>query len=161
MEKMGKLKSTAMIWAFGLAKIPMIAWLMPTVEERSATRTVLRIPLTWRSRNHLKSMYFGALCVGADVAAGLVAMDEITKSGKRIDFVFKDINGRFLKRADGDTHFTCTAGDRVKELVAKAVAEPLRFEERVEVVATVPANYGDTPVAVFELTMSLKARPSK
>lgn len=151
-------KSTLWVWGFGLTKIPTLAWLLPHVEEMDKERVVLRIPLSWRSRNHLKSMYFGALCAGADVAAGMVAMQAIAKSGKRIDFVFKDVNAKFLKRAEGDVFFTCEAGSRVRALVEKAVAEPKRFEETVSVVATVPSKTGDTPVATFEMTLSLKAR---
>lgn len=151
-------KNTLTVWGFGIAKIPTLAWLAPRVEELSDRRVALRIPLTWRSRNHLKSMYFGALCVGADVAAGLVAMREIANSKRRVDFVFKDLDARFLKRAEGDVLFTCTDGTQVKELVERALTESKRVERSVSVVATVPSKSGDIPVATFQLTLSIKAR---
>ncbi len=157
-ESLKHWKDTLKIWGFGLTKIPTLAWLTPVVEELGDEKVVLRVPLSWRSRNHLKSMYFGALCAGADVAAGMVAMHEIAKSGRRIDFVFKDVNAKFLKRAEGDVLFTCTDGIAVKELVSKALLEPVRQERTVNVVATVPKKSGDTPVATFELTLSVKAR---
>lgn len=158
MSALERWKNTLWVWGFGVTKIPTLAWLTPCVEEMGEEKVVVRIPLTWRSRNHLKSMYFGALCAGADVAAGLVAMQAIGKSGKRIDFVFKDVNGKFLKRAEGDVLFTCDAGARVRELVKRAAAEAQRFEETVQVTATVPSKTGDVPVATFEMTLSLKAR---
>ena len=48
-----------------LFRIPLLFFLRPSVLEASAARTVVRIPLTRRSRNHLGSMYFGALCAAA------------------------------------------------------------------------------------------------
>ncbi|HEY8887948.1 MAG TPA: DUF4442 domain-containing protein, partial [Gallionella sp.] len=51
---------------FGFAKIPMMLYVRPSVMEISNERVVVRIPLTRRTRNHLGSMYFGALSVGAD-----------------------------------------------------------------------------------------------
>lgn len=157
-QALQKWKDTLTVWGFGITKIPTLAWLAPIVDELSDERVVLRIPLTWRSRNHLRSMYFGALCVGADVAAGLVAMREIGNSKRRIDFVFKDLDAKFLKRAEGDVLFTCTDGAQVKELVARALAEGQRVERTVTVVATVPSRNGDAPVATFQLTLSIKAR---
>src|SRR5262245_29826808 len=59
-------------WTF--LRVPMAFFLSPSVVEASARRVVIRIPLTWRSKNHLGSMYFGALCVGADLAGGLLAL---------------------------------------------------------------------------------------
>ena len=41
-----------------LANIPLLFFLRPSVVEASPQRTVVRIPLPRRSRNHLGSMYF-------------------------------------------------------------------------------------------------------
>ena len=65
-----RLKATLMLRAFGLFKIPMILFVGPRVVEMNAERCVLKIPLGYRTRNHLGGMYFGTLATGADCAAG-------------------------------------------------------------------------------------------
>ena len=144
------------LWTF--IRVPMAFFLSPAVVEATARRSVIRIPLTWRSKNHLGSMYFGALCVGADLAGGLLALRRIEESGRKISLIFKDVQGRFLKRAEGAAFFTCEDGEAISELVLRAVASGEREERPVRVVVTVPEKLGDEPVAEFSLTLSLKRR---
>jgi acyl-coenzyme A thioesterase PaaI-like protein len=128
-----------------------------SVTEISPERMVVRIPLRRRTRNHLGSMYFGALSVGADCAAGALAMHLIKQQPEPISLVFKDFSAEFLKRAEGDVEFCCCQGQEIAELVAQAAASNERVERQVEVVATVP-SLSDEPVARFRLTLSLKRR---
>jgi len=67
------LKETAILSLLSLAKIPSVLFLAPRVIELDDEGCAIRIPLTWRTRNHVGAMYMGALCAGADVAAGLNA----------------------------------------------------------------------------------------
>jgi acyl-coenzyme A thioesterase PaaI-like protein len=66
--------ATLKLWAFGWLKVPMIAWVRPKVIELNDERSVIKIALTRRTKNHLNSLYFGALCVGADVTGGIHMM---------------------------------------------------------------------------------------
>ena len=141
-----------------LTKIPLLFFLRPSVVTVTERATVIRIPLTRRSRNHLGSMYFGALCAGADLAGALTAMRRIEASGRRISLIFKDVKAQFLKRAEGDVLFSCEDGQAVAALVARAIASGEREELPVRVVATVPDKLGAEPVADFVLTLSLKRR---
>ncbi len=142
---------------FGLTRIPLLFYVGVSVAEVSPERMVVRIPLRRRTRNHLGSMYFGALCVGADCAAGALAMYLIRQQPENISLVFKDFSSEFLKRAEGDVNFCCNQGQKISDLVAQAAASDERVERQVEVVATVPTK-GDEPVARFKLTLSLKKR---
>jgi acyl-coenzyme A thioesterase PaaI-like protein len=155
---MAKLKETITLRLFSLLKIPLIAHLKPVVEEMDDQRCVVRFPLKRRSKNHLGAMYFGVLCVGADCAGGLIAMNEIQNRAAKVSFVFKDFQAEFLKRAEGDVFFTCEDGEKLRALVEKAEQSGEREEGAVHVIATVPSKLGDTPVAKFTLTISLKRR---
>jgi acyl-coenzyme A thioesterase PaaI-like protein len=150
-------RATIALRLFGLTRIPMLAYVRPTVVEISMHRVVVRIPLRRRTRNHLGSMYFGALSVGADCAAGALAMHLIEQQPEPISLVFKDFNAEFLKRAEGDVEFCCRQGQEIAELVARAAASDERVERQVEVIATAP-SLSDEPVAKFRLTLSLKYR---
>lgn len=153
-----KAQATVALRLFGLARIPMMFYARPSIAEISPERIVVRIPLRRRTRNHLGSMYFGALNVGADCAAGALAMHLIRQRPERISLVISDFSAEFLKRAEGDVDFCCSQGHEISNLVARAAASDERVEMPVRVVATVP-DQGNDPVATFKLTLSLKRRP--
>ncbi len=155
------LLATLYIRYFGLRKVPMLFFVAPSVVERTPERTVIKIPLRRRTKNHLGSMYFGVLAAGADLAAGFVAMEAIRKSGEPVSLIFKDMKAEFLKRAEGDTHFVCEEGVLVRDLVTKAIETGERVEMPVPIVAICPKKLGDEPVARFVLTLSLKRKDSR
>ena len=143
-------------WAFW--KIRLISYVRPSVVELNEQRCVLKVPLTWRTRNHLKSMYFGALCTGADAAAALLGLEAVRRAPGRIHFLFKDVRAEFLKRAEGDVHFACTQGGEIRALIEKARTSGERENLPLHVTATVPSLFGDEPVARFTLTLSVKKK---
>lgn len=151
------LKETAFVRLFSL-KIPLLLFTGPRVVEIDEEGCAIEIPLGWRTRNHLGSMYFGVLCVGADVAGGLNAVRLIQGRHKGVSLVFADLRAEFLKRADGDVLFRCRDGRRIAEAVRQASETGERVTLPVEVVATVPSKHGDEPVARFTLGLSLKQR---
>ena len=151
-----ELKATWFIRSFGLSKVPLIFYCRPTVVKLTEETTVIKIPFKRRNKNHLKSMYFGALAVGADVSGGVLAMHLISKSGRNISLVFKDFKADFLKRPEGDTHFTCDDGLAVKNLIDEATKTGERVNMQLKITATVPEISGNEPVAEFILTLSLK-----
>lgn len=153
-----KTRETLSLRWFGLTQIPVLFYFGVSVMEISKERMVVRIPLRRRTKNHLGSMYFGALCAGADCAAGAFAMHLIKQQPKHVSLVFKDFSAEFLKRAEGDVDFCCDQGKEIAELVAQAVASDERVERQLDVVATVP-SLSDEVVARFRLTLSLKRRP--
>ncbi len=152
-----KTRETLTLRWFGLTKIPVLFYFGVSVTEISKERMVVRIPLRRRTKNHLGSMYFGALCAGADCAAGAFAMHLIKQQPKHVSLVFKDFSAEFLKRAEGDVDFCCSQGKEIAELVAQAVASDERVERQLDVIATVP-SLSVEPVARFKLTLSLKKR---
>jgi hypothetical protein len=103
-------------------------------------------------------MYFGAMAIGAELAAGIIAMKLIRNSKWKISMVFKNFTGDFIKRAEGHTYFICEDGEKIKKLVEQAIKSDERVEETINVVATVPTKMVDEPVAKFSLTVSLKGK---
>lgn len=149
-----------MIRAFGLAKIPLLFFARPSVQSLSDDSCQVRLPYAKVNKNHLNSMYFGALCIGADLAGGMIAqrlLDKLPK-GKKGALIFKDFQAKFLKRAEGDTVFTCNEGARIRELVEKCMATGERYDIPLPIIATVPSKFGDEPVCEFVLTLSIKIK---
>jgi len=150
------LKANLMVNAFGITKIPMLFFIGPVVEELSDERVVMKIPFRKRVKNHVGSMYFGALMAGADLAGGLAAIKYAADKRLKLSLVFKDAKGEFLKRAEGDTIFVCKQVKDIRRLIDQAVADGERHNMPVEVTAYVPSKEGDEPVAKFVLTASVK-----
>ncbi len=151
------LKETLFVRALAL-KIPMFLWLGPRVLELDEEGCAVLIPFGWRTKNHVNSMYIGALCAGADLASGLNAAKLIQERHRKVKPIFGDMRCEFLKRADGDVVFRSREGRRVAEAVRRAGATGERVSLPIEVVATVPAKYGDEPVARFTMGLSLKRK---
>ncbi len=103
-------------------------------------------------------MYIGAMTVAADVTGGLAAMKEIMASKKNVHLLFKDMKADYLKRAEGDTLFTCNQGREIKAFVQDVIDTGERKNFPLEITATVPSKLGEEPVAKFILTLSLKLK---
>ena len=142
---------------FGLTRIPLIFFCRPRVVNITDTSLEVKIKLNRRTRNHLNSMYFGVLSIGADVTGGFLAMEYIRKSKSNISLIFKDFHADFLQRAEGDVHFICDNGSEIRALIQKSEETGKRESLPVHVTATVPSISHD-PVAKFILTLSIKKK---
>lgn len=158
-SRIERLKQTLGMRLFGWLRIPLLASVRPSVVELTETRCVVRVPLRRRTRNHLGSMYFGALAIGADCAGGLLAMEQIRRSGGRVSLVFKAFQASFLKRPESDVYFTCEEGAAILDQVRRALESEARITEPMHVQASVKLPDGAfEPVAEFTLELSLKRR---
>ena len=143
------------LFLLGVFKIPMLWYVRPKLVELNEERVVAKIRLRRRTKNHLNSMYFGALAVGADVAAGIFAFYFAEILGKRVSFAFKGINGEFIKRAETDITFICDQGELVKKAMDKSKEAGERVNETVKVIAY---NTSKEPVAEFDMIVSVKVK---
>lgn len=140
---------------FGLTKIPLLFYVSPSIIEATDETITVKIRLRHRTKNHLGSMYFGALSIGADCAIGSLTVRHINKSPARINFIFKHFSAEFLKRAEADVYFICNQGMEIARLVDLAAQTDERVESSLQAIATVPDLDNET-VARFSLTLSLK-----
>ena len=153
-----KFKYNLYLWYFGLTKVRLIHFIRPKIIDVNNEGVTLFMPLDRRTRNHVHSMYIGAMVVGVDLVTGFTAMLKILESKKNIILIFKDLEANFLKRAEGDVHYIC----KESKAIATAVEETIQTGERVNlvvpVIATVPNHFGDEPVATFTITLSMKEK---
>jgi hypothetical protein len=153
------MKPTTMVRLWSLQNVFLLWLIRPKIVELTADRCVVFVPLNWITRRKdIRAMYLGTLCMGADIAAGLIAFQLVRERKAKVSFIFKDIRGEFLKRAEGDVVFTNVDGPLIQDLIRRALDSGERQEATVHVTATVPKKLGDEPVAKFELTLSVKKR---
>lgn len=151
-------RETLKVRVWSIWNVPLLAWVRPRVTELTLHRAVVTIPLRRRTRNHLGSMYFGALCTGADCAGGIMAMRAIERSGKRVSLVFGEFHAEFLRRPSGDVQFVCDEGEAIAQLVARTIASGERETMPVRIDAFVEEAEGRMLVAKFTLALSLKSK---
>ncbi len=161
MSRLQNFKNNLFLSLYAWSKIPLIGFCSPRVIEVSDQKTVLKIPLGFRTKNHLGAMYFGALAVGSELCIALLAVKKIQQSGLKIDFLFKDYKAEFLKRAEGDVHFICDQAQVVVDQIKEAQNSSERINRTMTAYAIVPSLSETEKVATFELTLSVKNRTKK
>ena len=152
-----KLKANIFIKYFGFTKVPLIFYCRPKIVDINSESVTLKIPLKRRTKNHVGSMYLGAMCVVADLARCILSLNLVSKSKKKIVPLFKDMKSDFLKRAEGDVHFVCNEGGLIREMLNEVIEKNIRVNKKIIVNAYVPDKLGNEVVAKFSLTLSLKA----
>lgn len=155
-QLMEKIRRTAMTNLFGLMKMPLLAFLTPIIETYTEERVVVKIRLDYRSRNHLRSMYFGALVIGAELSIAALAATKINEQKLRVDFIFKDFQAEFLRRADNDVLFVFDDAARAHALIDRAATTTERLEETFSGYACLVSSVD--PIMRYRLTLSVKSR---
>ncbi len=154
-------KDNLFLSLYAWTKIPLIGFCSPKVLEASDQRTILKVNLGFRTKNHLGAMYFGALAIGSELCIAMLAVKKIKESGERIDFLFKDYQADFLKRAEGDVHFICDEAQVVVDQINEAKNSSERINRTMTAYAIVPSVSETEKVATFALTLSVKRRTVK
>lgn len=144
------------LWYFSHFKVALIGYLKPRLITLSEKEIVIRLPLRRRSRNHLNSMYFGALSVGADLAGGLHGFYHADRAQCKISLAFKSFQAQFLRRPESDVYFVCNEGELVKQMIEESQQSGERINKPITIKAY--TNYPSQPeeVASFILELSIK-----
>lgn len=149
-------KANLYLKSFGFFKVPLIWICRPKILKLDRNSVEIKIPLKRKTKNHLNSMYFGVLAVGADVAGGFMAMSKAQERGEKVSLAFKAVEGQFLKRPEADVHFVCDDGPLIDKMLDETFVTGERVNQAVKITAICPSLHGNEPMAEFMLTLSLK-----
>ena len=106
------MKPITMVRLWSLQNVFLLWLVSPKIVELNENRCVVRIPLNWITRRRdIHAMYLGTLCMGADVAAGLIAFNLVAQHNARVNFMFKD-SGAAFSSARKATSCSPTTTDR-------------------------------------------------
>ncbi len=142
-----------LLFLLGLVKIPMIRYTRPRLLHIDDESVKVKIRLRRRTKNHLNSMYFGALSVGADIAGGIQVFYFSKKMDRKVSFAFKGMNAQFIKRAESDIVFESHEGEKIKNAMDKSLSEGSRVNDTILVEAK---NEQGEVVATFEMVVSVR-----
>ncbi|CDZ78004.1 hypothetical protein BN59_02301 [Legionella massiliensis] len=144
------------LWSFGHFKVPLIGHLRPKLIQLDDKHIVAKLPLSRRSKNHLNSMYFGALAVGADLAGGLHSFYHADRAKLKASVVFKSFQAQFIRRPESDVYFVSEMGDVVKAMLDESQKTGERINKPIKIKAFV--NYPDNPEEVADFTLELSIK---
>ena len=142
-----------LLFLLGFMKIPMIRYTKPKLLAIDDNTVRVKIKLRRRTKNHLSSMYFGALSVGADIAGGIQVFYFSKKMDRKVSFAFKGMNAQFLKRAESDIVFESNEGQKIQKAMEKSLIEGSRINDSIMVEAK---NDAGEIVATFEMIVSVR-----
>jgi acyl-coenzyme A thioesterase PaaI-like protein len=156
MDKQALLKKMKrQVFLLGRFKIPMLGYTGLKLVEVDDTTAIVNIKLKRRTKNHLNSMYFGALAVGADVAGGIHAFYFAQKHNKKVAFAFKGMSCEFIKRAESDCTFISNDGKKVEDAILKSINTGDRVNETTHVEVF---DAEKELVATFQMIVSVKCK---
>lgn len=144
------------LWSFGHFKVPLIGHLRSKLITLDEKTIVIKIPLSRRSKNHLNSMYFGALAVGADLAGGLHSFYYIDKLKLNASIVFKSFQAQFLRRPESDVYFVCDMGLEVASMIEASKTTGERINKPITIKAY--THYPQQPVEVANFILELSVK---
>ncbi|PVZ64317.1 YiiD C-terminal domain-containing protein [Pelagibaculum spongiae] len=154
-----QLKNKILSWGVSLGirqQIPLLSKISPCLESYDDHKLVVKVPLKKLTANPYKSMYFGALSMGAEMAAGLPVMLYMRKKKIKVSMVMRDVQGEFIKAARADVHFCCAEVAALNHLVDLAIETGKRQQLVALVEARCPSLDSEL-VAKFAFTVSVKA----
>lgn len=134
--------------------MPLLGLTRPKVIELSGDHSKVRLPLNLLTKNHLGSMYFGALAMGAELSIALRVVTAMSEGKLPLSFVFKDFAAEFIKRAEGDVDFEFSDVSALDALIERTLGSEERHSETFNGVAKVKGE----PVMTYRLTISLKRK---
>ncbi len=119
------------------------------------TSCTVALPLSWRSQNPFRSLYFAAQCAAAALSTGLPAWQAVRRQTEPISMLVTHVEASFLKKADRTLHFTCREVQDIEQAVQRAAAGAEAQVVRILSVGTLPDG---TEAAHVWITWSFKRK---
>jgi len=140
---------------FMFFKLPL-AWIGGVrVKSINDTSCIVRVKHRWINQNPFKSMFWAAQGMAAEMTTGVLVMQKIADSQKKVSMLVTNQKGNFTKKATGKIRFECNDGAIVKAAIEKSASTG---EGQVVVMKSIGYNSEGVSVSNFEFEWSLKVK---
>ena len=106
---------------FMLFKLPSAFFCGVRVVSISDSEAIVKVKHRWINQNPFKSLYWAVQGMASEFANGILVMQEIKKTNRKISMLVTHQEGRFTKKATGKILFKCSEGNLVKEAIHKSI----------------------------------------
>lgn len=136
-------------------KLPL-AWLSGMrVCALRATTCQVSIKHKWLNQNPFQSMFWAAQGMAAEMSTGVLVMQEIANSKRKVSMLVTHQEGSFFKKATGKIIFSCKGGAQIREAIQQSIKTG---EGQVVVLASEGVNERGVVVSNFKFHWSLKVK---
>ena len=121
----------------------------------SEEKSVVTVKHRWINQNPFKSMFWAVQGMAAELSTGILVMQAIDKSERKVSMLVTNMNASFTKKATGRIIFECNDGLSIKEAIQKSVDTG---EGQVVMVTAEGINKDGVSVSKFNFEWSLKVK---
>tara|TARA_B110000503_G_C6859674_1_gene294262 strand:- start:68 stop:523 length:456 start_codon:yes stop_codon:yes gene_type:complete len=140
---------------FMFFKLPLGWWSGMRVKSLTDTTAIVKITHKWINQNPFKSMFWAAQGMAAEMSTGVLVMQEIEYSKRKVSMLVTHQESDFFKKATGTILFTCQGGIQIR----KAIQESVKTGEGQVITLTSEGVNGDgVVVSNFQFQWSLKVK---
>ena len=119
------------------------------------TTSIVKIKHKWMNQNPFKSMFWAAQGMASEMTTGVLVMQEIERSKRKVSMLVTHQEGDFFKKATGKILFTCTGGDKIREAIEASIKTG---EGQVITLTSEGVNEDGVVVSNFQFQWSLKVK---
>ena len=106
---------------FMLYKLPSAYFCGVRVASISDEKATVKVKHRWINQNPFNSLYWAVQGMASEFASGILVMQEIKKSDRKISMLVTHQEGKFKKKATGKITFECNDGILIKETIQKSI----------------------------------------
>ena len=140
---------------FLLSKLPSAYFSGLRVHYANEKKCVVTVPYNRFTQNPFKSTYFACLSMAAEMSTGILAMAHVYKRSPAISMLVLKVEGNFIKKSTGTTHFECLDGILIKQTIEDAI---ISGEGKIITARSTGRNKEGEVVADFLVTWSFKEK---
>ncbi|MBA6155471.1 DUF4442 domain-containing protein [Tenacibaculum sp. S7007] len=140
---------------FTLFKLPSAYFCGIRVKSISDEKSLVKVKHKWINQNPFKSMFWAVQGMAAELSTGILVMQAIDKSERKVSMLVTNMNATFTKKATGGIQFKCNDGLAIKDAIQKSV---VTGEGQTVLVTSEGINEEGVSVSKFEFEWSLKVK---
>lgn len=138
-----------------LLKVPLLGICFPKVRTLNSQTAEVQLSRWWLTSNHVGSMYFGALAMGAELSIATRLLHRLYYEKIPLSFIFKDASFQFLSRAEDHVIFRCDEVALADQLIARALNTTDRCDHTFNGYAYCVSD-PSKKILDFKITLSVK-----
>jgi hypothetical protein len=141
--------------AFMFFKLPL-GWLSGMrVKTLTDANCEVKIKHRWINQNPFKSMFWAAQGMAAEMSTGVLVMQAIANSKRKVSMLVTHQEANFYKKATGKILFTCFGGNEISEAINESIKTG---EGQVIFLTSEGKNESGVVVSKFKFQWSLKVK---
>lgn len=139
-------------------KLPSAYFSGVRVKSIKTNEVIVTVRHRWINQNPFNSLYWATQGMASELATGILVMQEVAASGRKISTLVTQQKGIFSKKATGRILFSCKDSSKVKE----AIDETLKTGEgQIVVLKSEGFDESNERVSSFEYEWSIKVKSIK